>query len=260
MAYAIEEQARKRTTIALAALAGLLALVVTLVTVLVLRGGEDAAPAPDGGAGAGADAGDSGGITPRPASEELNAETVVWEDLFGTPVPTSAAGPHDHIGNRAAGFDQSPAGAVLAAIHISYRAEVSNGPAVFEPTLSEQVVGDDKETWLSNLQEVYAAERARGAVVGPSGELTDDLKKAIREKSQVWGYRVDAYDSTAASVQLLLRTIPTGQVEPTFVNLTTTVRWVDGDWRLVAPVDGDPSTGGAQVNGVPEGYVILGEA
>ncbi len=199
MAYAIEEQARKRTTIALAALAGLLALVVTLVTVLMLRGGEEPSPAPH--AGVEAAPGDSGGSLPRPAAEELNAETVVWEDLFGTPVPTSAAGPHDRIGNRAAGFDQSPAGAVLAAIHISYRAEVSNGPAVFEPTLSEQVVGDDKETWLSNLQEVYAAERARGAVVGPSGELTDDLKKAIREESQVWGYRVDAYDSTAASVQ-----------------------------------------------------------
>ncbi len=257
MAYAIEEQARKRTTIALAVLAGLLALVVTLVTVLVLRSGDDAAPAPDGGVGAGSS--DPGGVTPRPAAEELNAETVVWEDLFGTPVPTSAAGPHDRIGNRAAGFDQSPAGAVLAAIHISYRAEVSNGPAVFEPTLSEQVVGDDKETWLSNLQEVYAAERARGAVVGPSGELTDDLKKAIREESQVWGYRVDAYDSTAASVQLLLRTIPTGQAEPTFVNLTTTVRWVDGDWRLVAPVEGDPASGASQVNSVPEGYVLLGE-
>lgn len=258
MAYAIEEQARKRTTIALAVLAGLLALVVTLVTVLVLRGGDDAAPAPDGGVGAGP--GDSGGTTPRPAAEELNAETVVWEDLFGVPLPTSVAGPHDRIGNRAAGFDQSPAGAVLAAIHISYRASPDVGPMVFEPTIREQVVGEDQEALLGNWQEHYANERARGAVAGPSGELTDALKKAIREESQVWGYRVDAYDSTAASVQLLLRTIPTGQAEPTFVNLATTVRWVDGDWWLVAPVDGDPSTGGAQVNGVPEGYVVLGEA
>ncbi len=258
MAYAIEEQARKRTTIALAVLAGLLALVVTLVTVLVLRGGDDAAPAPDGGVDAGSS--DSGGVTPRPAAEELNAETVVWEDLFGVPLPTSAAGPHDRIGNRAAGFDQSPAGAVLAAIHISYRASPSQGPAVFEETISKQVAGEDQDRFFARVQEEYASERARGAVVGPSGELTDALKKAIREESQVWGYRVDAYDSSAASVQVLLRGVPTGQVDPVFVNLATTVRWVDGEWRLVAPPTGDWSSIASQIEGVPAGYVVLGEA
>ncbi len=258
MAYAVEEQARRRTTVALAIVAGAVAMVVALVAVLMLRGGgEGAEPAPGGEAGSAA--GDPGGTSPAPAAEVLNADTVVWQDLFGIPVPAGPPRPREVAGNRTTGFEQSPAGAVLAAINIMYQTQPSIGPAVFEPTIAEQVVGDDKATWLAKLKESYAEDKAQGRQTGPHGELIDALAQATREKSQVWGYRVDAYDSAAASVQVLMRTEPVGLVEPVFVNLALTVQWVEGDWRLVAPVDGDPSTGASQVDDVPKGYVVLGE-
>ncbi len=259
MAYSVEEQARRRTTVALAIVAGAVAMVVALVAVLMLRGGgEGAEPAPGGEAGSAA--GDPGGTSPVPAAEVLNADTVVWQDLFGIPVPAGPPRPREVAGNRVAGFEQSPAGAVVAAINISYRASAVVGPAVFEPTIAEQVVGEDKEAFVANVRDSYAGERDAGRQTGTSGELVDALAKAGREESQVWGYRLDAYDPAVASVQMLLRTVPIGRSEPVFVNLALTVRWDDGDWRLVAPVDGDPSTGGAHVDDVPEGYVVFGAA
>ncbi len=259
MAYAVEEQARRRTTVALAIVAGAVAMVVALVAVLMLRGGgEGAEPAPGGEAGSAA--GDPGGTSPAPAAEVLNADTVVWQDLFGIPVPAGPPRPREVAGNRVAGFEQSPAGAVVAAINISYRASEAVGPAVFEPTITEQVIGEDAGTWLANVQEAYAGEKDAGRQTGPGGELLTNYDRAVREKSQVWGYRVDAYDPTVASVQVLGRTVPIGQSEPIFVNLALTVQWVEGDWRLVAPPGGAFSSVASQITEVPDGYVVLGDA
>lgn len=261
MAYAVEEQARRRTTVALAIGAGVLAVVVALVVVLVVRGGgEQGEPAGRRGDEGGPGAAEPGGNTPRPAAEVLNADTVVWQDLFGIPLPTGPPGPRDIAGNRTAGFEQSPAGAVLAAINTSYRASADVGPEVFAPTMTEQVVGDDADVWLANVRQSYETERSAGRQAGSDGELVDALAEAIREDSQVWAYRLDAYDPALASVQMLGRAVPIGQSQPIFVNLALTVQWVEGDWRLVAPPGGDFTSVASQLSEVPDGYVLLGEA
>jgi hypothetical protein len=204
----------------------------------------------------------SGGAE-RPASQgsaaySLTADNVVFQEFFGTELPTSSsAGPRETPDSRALGFSHSEAGAVLAAVHIASRSQNAVGPAVFEPTIKEQVVGEDRDKLLSVTQQAYT-EAAATSSTGPHGEITSAFEKARQQRSGVWAYRVDSYTESLAVVNLLLRTVPSGTAA--YVNLPLTVRWVDGDWRLVAPVNGELGAGSQQLNDVPAGYVVIGKA
>jgi hypothetical protein len=110
---------------------------------------------------------------------------------------------------------------------------------------------------LARVQQGYA-EGAATARTGPNGELLAPFEKAAREQSGVWAYRIDSYTASSALVNLLLRTVPAGT--PAYVNLALTVQWIDGDWRLVAPLNGDLAGGTQQVPDVPAGYVVLGKS
>ena len=59
----------------------------------------------------------------------LTVENAKFQEFLGVQLPTSSAGPQRIEGNRAVGFEHSPDGAVLAAIHILYRASASPGPS-----------------------------------------------------------------------------------------------------------------------------------
>lgn len=251
------QKAQRRATAVVAGVVALLALVIVGAVVFVVRGG-----------GPGTSSARSPVIPPESRGGEvtstlpgrtdvLTADTVRWSDFHGISVPVAAAGPTKVQGGRASGFAHTSAGAVLAAIHISYRSESSAGPLVFEPTIAEQVVGPDKGTFLSNREASYQTSKARYGV-GPDGAITADYDKAQRERVRVWAYRVDSYDPANASVQLLSQFVAVGGTTPSYVNFAVTVRWVDGDWRILAPFNGEWATGATSLPDVPRGYTVLG--
>lgn len=247
----IEERAERDTTRFFAIVAGVVALVLSAVVVFVVRHDGVTSPTVEPRTGVN---------TPLPASPKtLIAADVSWSKFFATSLPAASAGPHEISENRAREFDRTAAGAVLAAIHIGARIGTTAGPAVFEPTIREQVVGADKDRLLGQVQASYDEARSRYGV-GPSGEIEyPAVERAATANSWVAAYRVDLFTPEAATVQLLLRTVAPGTTNPFFVNLATNVRWVEGDWRLVAPVDGNQATGSSRVQEPPAGYVLLGQ-
>jgi hypothetical protein len=188
-------------------------------------------------------------------SETLTAENVKFNDVYGAQIPSSPAGPKETTGGRALGFERSPAGAVLAAINIFARAESRSGPGVFEPTITEQVTGPDKDKLLENSQKGYADRATQGT--GPDGALISAIENARNNRSSLWAYRIDSYDDSSVAVNLLLRTVSAGT--PIYVNFAVTVRWIKDDWRLVAPLNGEFSAAGQQLAEAPSGYVVIGK-
>jgi hypothetical protein len=181
------------------------------------------------------------------AAATLDPASVTWQDYGGAAVPQAPAGPHDTQEGRAVGFDHTPAGATLAAVNLSYRAGSAAGPGVFEPTIAQQVVGPDKDQFLSIIEAQYAKD----------GPQTPDQIAAVRAlSSTTWAYKVDAYTASAASVEVLLRSIPPDKT-PTYVNLSLTVDWQGADWALVAPAHGLWSSVSRIVTEVPSGYTVL---
>ena len=76
-------------------------------------------------------------------SRLLPAE-VSWTRLAGVDLPMSPdTGPTQTEGGLARGFAHTPAGAVVAALHLLVRTTPQVGPAVFDPTMTDQVVGCD---------------------------------------------------------------------------------------------------------------------
>jgi hypothetical protein len=119
---------------------------------------------------------------------------------------------------------------VLAAAGISVRLSPQVGPAVFEPTLHEQVVGADSDALTQHLDEDYQAARAQlGVPYGaPAGRLY----------STTTGYRVDMQGPDAATVRLLIEG-PGQDGGSVLVALVTHVQWTGSDWVLQAPNRGD---------------------
>jgi hypothetical protein len=202
-------------------------------------------------------AGESRGSSDRPARETLNASTVEWSDYFGVKLPSNAAGPRQSAAGLAKGFERSEAGAVLAGIHIMARAESAPGPAVFEPTIREQVIGVDKARLLLNSQNAYEEAKIAEAP-GPNGEILASVRAARAAQTSVWAYRIESFDPDAASFGILMRTVRNGG--PVYAKFDLTVRWIEGDWRLVAPVNGDFGKALHILEEVPQAYVLLGTA
>jgi hypothetical protein len=244
VSWALDDERRRRTnTVLLACGVGIACLVAALALVVVARR--------DGGVGGG-----ETGATP-PAAQQVTRENVRWVEVEGLRLPVTPAGPARTTAGRAEGFARTPAGAVLAAVHIGYRVEATLGPSVYRPTIEEQVVGADKERFLSKVDQEYRGGETSG--VSPTGALVREVEKAKATRSQMWAHRVDSFDPSVAVVQLLMRTFPAGGSAPAWVNFAWTVRWVDDDWRLVAPLNGDFRNTARQVAGVPAGYTIFGD-
>lgn len=249
----VNERAPNRTRLLAA---GLLAcLVLVAVAVIALGGDGDN----DGQATTRSPSGEK---SSKPGGENtldtLTADEVTFNDVYGAQIPSSPAGPAETANGRASGFTRSPAGAVLAAMHIFGRAETSPGPAVFEPTIKEQIVGPDKDKLLANVQAGYA-ERAALDGVTPGGELPLAMEEGRRNRSGLWAYRVDSFDESTAIANLLLRALIPGTTSPGYFNFALTVKWVDDDWRLVAPLDGSFGGVGRQLSEVPANYVVIGK-
>lgn len=179
-----------------------------------------------------------GGTGPRVPTATLNASTVKWVDYHGAKLPTSSAGPHHADAWRASGWDHSPDGAVLAGVHLLMRTSGDVGPKVFEPTINNQMVGTDKDLYLSKVETEYQRLKTLEPV-GANGELTQSFIRGRQDRAGVWGYQVTAYTGDTAFVDLMLRTFKTGSAGPTFVKVSVNMKWVQGDWRLSAPPQGE---------------------
>lgn len=147
--------------------------------------------------------------------------TVAWQ---GTLLPVSAtAGPDEFSATRSAGFAQSELGAALAAVHLSARIDAYTGPAVFTPTIGDQVAGDTA-TLLQATTAAYTALAAEAGVTNgdpvpaPTGQVT--------------GWHITGFDPAGLTEVQLLVDSPDGASSV----FTVAVQWVDGDWKLSPPI------------------------
>ncbi len=131
--------------------------------------------------------------------------------------PIGAAGPRVFSASTSKGFEQSPEGAALAAIHILHRSAVSNQQ--WESVLESQVTGDG----------VPAVRESTRALLGTGEQMLLDEVGAHR--SAYVGWTVVGYNPLGARINLAGITA----VENSAVKwrMAVTLTWVDGDWKLV---------------------------
>jgi hypothetical protein len=238
-------RSRRRTRMVLAAAAVM--TLATLVTILTSGLGHWNVPVAQPVAAAVDDR--AAGREPTSTSPGVAATLVVgavrWVSAAGAQVPVSVtAGPRDSRDGLATGFTRDAAGAVFAAVHISVRLSPQAGPAVFEPTLREQVVGADAAALGEHLDEEYADARTQlGLSYGmPAGRLY----------STATGYQVAMDSPDAATVRLLIEG-PRDDGGSAWVVLTAQMRWTGTDWALQAPGGGDPAADAVVVTN-PDGF------
>jgi hypothetical protein len=158
--------------------------------------------------------GPAGGPTTVPTSPPQ----VRWQ-LFGqVALPYSdTAGPAHVTQSTASGFAHTPTGALVAAAHIVTRAGSSAGRVAWQPTVTQQMVpGKDRDALLKGLE-------LESPLPGEPGEL-----------AQLIGFRFVTYTGDTAIIGLVWRAGP-----GVFVVSTVTLQWLDDDWRLVAPPNGN---------------------
>ncbi len=241
--------------------AGLGAMLLAILVVVVVKATsepKDIGTAPlDAGKG-----GSSNGLSVTNVNDPvrpLTTDNLTWESFNGEELPVGASGPHQLRDGRAEGFDRTPQGAVLATMYISGASTAFGGPSVFQPTISEQVVGPDKNAFLATIQREYA-ESVRQYGADAAGGLSPEreAKKTSYNSQGVWAYRIDTYSRDAATVNVLSMSLPPGS-DPIYTNFAMSVRWVQGDWRLVAPVAGVWSSYARNMASIPANYVVIGQ-
>jgi len=161
----------------------------------------------------------------------VTVSTAGWRavNLDGTEVPLSQqAGPRQGPWPLAAGFADTPAGAVLAAVNIAVRTSGQLGPAIFKTTITQQVTGPAAGALLSAARKDYAAavrQDPPASTGGPAGTANASAR----------AFRLTSWTAAAGDAQILAGS-DNGSGPGAVVQLQ--VRWLDGDWRLVAPASG----------------------
>jgi hypothetical protein len=154
-----------------------------------------------------------------------------WSDFHGVELPFSqVAGPRYTRGGLAAGFADTPLGALLAALNIGVRANAQWGPAIFGPVIRDQVTGADAAALLASCQSAYGQASQAAHVTGgqPLGNAY------VAEEA----FRVVAYTPADATVDLVSAG-PGSQGATVRAVTRVQVAWASGDWRVVAPPGGD---------------------
>lgn len=179
----------------------------------------------------------SGPAAARPSGPAA-APDVTWTDVAGMQLPVSRAeGPRCIDELAASCFAPTPAGAAFAAVHLLVRTFPFVGPRVFLPTIDDQVTGTHRAALRRLTRESYESV-AEAAGVTDGGPIVSSTADAVV------GYRLSGRDTEdggapgEARVGVLVRQVADGG-SPAFTEFTVTLRWADGDWRLVAPAWGD---------------------
>ncbi len=203
----------------------LLVVVVVVVFVAVAAGGGS--DTENGEASAPVVTGEPGGGETTVPQEALNSLT--WSDSTGAEVPISTdSGPRFQRDGLATGFAQNPLGAVLAAVHISGNTGASRGPAIFMPTINAQMTGAQLQEFLVATQRDYEQRRLEQNV-SSGGPLA--ARYAV-----LLGFRIEHYEQEYAAIRLLSRE-PGPVAEAIQFDFRVEVRWLDGGWKALVPVD-----------------------
>ncbi|MFX0578798.1 hypothetical protein [Nocardia nepalensis] len=137
-----------------------------------------------------------------------------WQSFQGVDLPVADQGPNRTEVPVASGFDRSPAGAALAAIHSTVRMSIatdSQWPTVGQRMLAE---GPGRDSW--------ATARAQISITAP---ITNGAPK-------VAGYVITYYTLDATDVDIY-----TIHPDNSITRNNAHVLWQGGDWRLHLPED-----------------------
>jgi hypothetical protein len=220
---------RQAATVAVLVAAGALLVVLVLGRLWVGRSGDPSAAAPT------APVVDDGGPDLRWAAFRPA------QDL----PESKSAGPSRRLDGRVAGFTRTQLGATLAAIHISHRIDPTVGPGIFEPTITEQVIGGEAARLREIVSKSYEDGRAKqGKGVG------EPLDAGT---ARLAAYKVETYSPDTATVAVITAYEDRSQ----FFSYRLDLRWVEGDWHLVAPTGGDLNTTLTRLPALPPGAVAL---
>lgn len=151
-----------------------------------------------------------------------------WARFNGLLLPNS---PTDGPSSGTAGYTRTPRGALLAALNIAVRANARWGPRIFEPIITRQVIGQDAQQLLTRVRDSYKQQRsqtgaAAGAALGPV--------YAVEE-----GFRWHGYTPDRAALDLLTAGPGTSPGSTVRACTRVEVAWRHGDWRVIAPPNGD---------------------
>jgi hypothetical protein len=168
--------------------------------------------------------------TRAPATADASAG-LNWIDFHGIELPVSPQdGPHHTSAGLAWRFSDTPRGALLAAVNIAVRTAAQWGPAIYQPTIRNQVTGPDASTLLKSDASDYAALQA-AAHVRPG-------QPAGRGYAVEAAYQFETYTPSSATVDIVSE--GPGAADAAVLTVTRIeVIWLRGDWRVVAPPDGN---------------------
>ncbi|MCK9900752.1 hypothetical protein CC117_12020 [Parafrankia colletiae] len=167
----------------------------------------------------------AGAATTAPADIGF-VDTELYELPGGERIARSpSAGPSRLDNNLATGFARTPLGAVVAGINIAGRADGSLGEPIYRPTIERQVIGDGQADLLRRVH------RDGRPDVPATGEQTDGTGVGSH------GFTLHSYTDDEATISYLL--VATRGSQHKYAVYRLTVRWVDGDWKLLAPPNGD---------------------
>lgn len=168
------------------------------------------------------------GSAPTSSRPAVSPRTPAASSLIlnGMRLPVSPqAGPRYVDGSLVAGFAASPAGAAYAALHLSLRANPDVGPAVYRPTINDQVIG--AAGYLVLVEQDYESTRLRRGIA--------EGQPLAGGNAVPIGWRIDAYEPDGpTTVHLLLG--ETGS--PVLVDVPVSVVRDVNDWKLLAPATG----------------------
>jgi hypothetical protein len=217
-----------------------------LTLTLVVRHGTGHGPGPAPVPRSPASASTSGTASPQVPRVDLAG--LRWSDYHGVELPSSpAAGPHHTRGGLAYGFADTPLGALLAALNIGVRANAQWGPAIFTPTIRNQVTGADAAALLASCQSAYnQASQAAHVTGGPplgNAYVTEEA------------FRLIAYTPAGGTVDLVSAG-PGNKGETVRAVTRVQVVWDGGDWQVIAPPGGDWGSSAARLSSLA-GYTIF---
>lgn len=162
-------------------------------------------------------------------------EDVGWQLFMGVALPYSPTfGPRVVDGPVYRGFERSQPGALLAAVQLGTRYLLTPGEG-WREVLEQQVLPGAG-------RDAFARNRAGIDPQAPPGTY-----------GQIAGFRIVTFTPDVAVVQLVSRFPTSGVLQVS----ATTVRWVDGDWRLQLQPDGGTSPT-AQALPSLDGFVVWG--
>lgn len=174
--------------------------------------------------------------------------TVRWTDFHGIELPVSAtAGPHHLHNGLSGGFTDTPLGAVLASVNIGVRTAAQWGPRIYQPTINHHVIGPAARLLLAADNRDYAALRA-AARVAPG-------QPAGRGYAVEAAYRLIGYTPRSATVAIVTEG-PASNGTTVLAVTRIRVRWIRGDWRVIAPPGGTWSSSATTVSSL-SGYIAF---